>query len=420
MNDTLLKYAVENGMIDLSYVQEQVEMNKRKLLLSKHPYQIWEGKDGKWYTYLPDEERGRLLKKRTNEKAIEDLIVEYYSNQSKEEAKYLKEKEKVENQFCSCFKAWENKQIAYGVSSNTIYKYEYDYKRFFSGTYFERQDIRDITEEDITIFIISRINALDLKEKAGKALWGYISGVFRSARINKRINDDPCQYVDTKSFCKFYNRDAKPTNSRVLDDKEIKMIMERVMLDHDEKPWYMPSYAVELSIYTGMRTGELAGLKWEDISLSKKLIVISKSEKYDSLKKEYFLSSTKTYKARQFPVTNEIMSLFIRIKKVQEKYGSYNGYVFSTSDGNIHCKTISDCMRNKCIQIGMKHTKGIHAIRRTVNSRMRCSGVSATVAAALLGHTEEVNNSNYTYDTTGMDYKMEVIGKINKEMSIKK
>ena len=34
----LLQYAVENGMIDMSYVQEQIEMNKRKELLEKHPH----------------------------------------------------------------------------------------------------------------------------------------------------------------------------------------------------------------------------------------------------------------------------------------------------------------------------------------------------------------------------------------------
>ena len=52
MNDELLKYAVENGMIDLLYVQEQIEMNKRKELLEKHPYKIYQGKDGKWHTYV--------------------------------------------------------------------------------------------------------------------------------------------------------------------------------------------------------------------------------------------------------------------------------------------------------------------------------------------------------------------------------
>ena len=45
----VLKYALEHGMIDMSYVQEQIEMNKRNELLEKHPYAIWEGRDGKWF-----------------------------------------------------------------------------------------------------------------------------------------------------------------------------------------------------------------------------------------------------------------------------------------------------------------------------------------------------------------------------------
>ncbi len=420
MDNELLKYAVENDMIDLSYVQEQIEMNRRKELLKNHPYKIWEGKDGKWRTYLLDKEKGRILKKRSTESAIKDMVVDYYLQTSKEELKHNKEKERTENQFSTCFDLWKNKQIAYGVSGNTVYKYEYDYKRFFGGTDFEKMDIRNITEEDITIFIISRIKELSLKEKAGKALWGYISGVFKSLRINKRIIDDPCQYIDTKQFFKFYNKEIKHPNDRVLNDHEIKMVMERIALDHQEKSWYMPSYAVELAIYTGMRAGELAGLKWENVFIDERVIVISKSEKYNGTNKEYYLSSTKTYKSRKFPISDEIMSLLICIRNVQDQYGCYKGFVFSTSSGQVHCRTISDCMRNKCIQIGMKHTKGMNAVRRTVNSRMRCSGVSATVAASLLGHTEEVNNSNYTYDTTGMEYKMEIVEKINKEMTIKK
>ena len=50
----LLKYAVENGMINTALVQEKIEMQKREELLNKHPYKIYQGKDGKWYTYLPD------------------------------------------------------------------------------------------------------------------------------------------------------------------------------------------------------------------------------------------------------------------------------------------------------------------------------------------------------------------------------
>ena len=53
--------------------------------------------------------------------------------------------------------------------------------------------------------------------------------------------------------------------------------------------------------------------------------------------------------------------------------------------------------------------KSIHAIRRTLNSNLRCMGVSVTVAAAILGHTEEVNEKNYTYDVSSMQKKAEYI-----------
>ena len=52
MDEELLKYAVANGMIDISCVQEQIEMSKRKELLEKHPYAVSRGSDGKWRIYL--------------------------------------------------------------------------------------------------------------------------------------------------------------------------------------------------------------------------------------------------------------------------------------------------------------------------------------------------------------------------------
>ena len=70
-----MNYAIDNGMIDMSYIQEKINMSKRKELLNKHPYKIWEGKDGKWYTYIPDQEKGRILKKRINKENLEEDII---------------------------------------------------------------------------------------------------------------------------------------------------------------------------------------------------------------------------------------------------------------------------------------------------------------------------------------------------------
>lgn len=40
---------------------------------------------------------------------------------------------------------------------------------------------------------------------------------------------------------------------------------------------------------------------------------------------------------------------------------------------------------------------------------MRCNGVSATVAAAILGHGEKVNEMNYTYNMFSMAEKRKIL-----------
>ena len=202
----MLNYAVEKGIIDLSRIQEMIEMNRRKEILKKHPYAIWQGKDGKWYTRIIDEEGKRVLKKRVSLEKIEDFLIEYYTEIERKEKRKNEENKKSEYQFKSYFDLWVKKQISYGVSNNTVSKYESDYKRFFKDTNFETMDIREITEEDITACVISNIKKYNLKEKAGKALLGYISGVFHSALLKRKIQENPCIYVDRKIFFKFYNK----------------------------------------------------------------------------------------------------------------------------------------------------------------------------------------------------------------------
>ncbi len=82
--------------------------------------------------------------------------------------------------------------------------------------------------------------------------------------------------------------------------------------------------------------------------------------------------------------------------------------VLPNENGRIHARVISDCVRNKCIQVGITPVS-IHALRRTANSKMRCNGVPVTVAASLLGHTVAVNESNYTYDITEIAKKRDYV-----------
>ena len=76
----ILKFAMDSGILDLQHIQHEIEMRENQKYLSQHPYSIWEGNNGKHYTYLPDENQknGRKLIKRNTRKEIEKEIIEYW------------------------------------------------------------------------------------------------------------------------------------------------------------------------------------------------------------------------------------------------------------------------------------------------------------------------------------------------------
>ena len=48
-------------------------------------------------------------------------------------------------------------------------------------------------------------------------------------------------------------------------------------------------------------------------------------------------------------------------------------------------------------------------MRKTINSNLRQNGVPVTMVASMLGHTPEVNEKYYTYDTSNLAEKQKII-----------
>ena len=400
-----MKFAVDKGIINLSYVQEQIEMNKRKEYLDQHMYSISQGKDGKWRTYLPDDEHGRKMIKRVNKKDIEDIVIEYYKN---------KEVKKIPETFDNVYHHWRKVQDVL-VSDNTIAKYNTDYKRYFLNSDFSQKQIENISEEDIKVFICNTVKSLKLCKKACKTLFGYVHNVMNSAIINKIIKEDPTKFLTAKQFYKYCTSNIKPAETRIVSDEDMSKLYRQFKDDYFKHPNYIPTYAVHLATLTGMRVGEISALTWDCIT--DKYIIINKSEKYNRITKEYFIDKTKNGKERVFPITNEIKCILEKVKKVEIQNDYICEWVFANENGRIHAPVISSCSKNKCRQIGITE-KGIHAYRRTINSKMRCEGVSAVVAASILGHTEEVNDKYYTFDVSSLEEKTMIISRINSEIGI--
>lgn len=399
-----MQYAINNGMIDLTHIQKQVDMAKKIKYLKQHNYSMWQGKDGKWCTYLPDDNKGRRFIKKNTKEEMEDVVIKFYM--SKEDIPTI-------ISFRDVYYEWRSLHDK-TVQSNSVAKYITDARRFFDNNEATEQDITSFTKESVKVFIKDLIDKLRLCKSATKRLFEYVDNVFMFSEERGYIAKSPTTYLKAKDmygYCYESERSKKP---KVFSKNDVLTIAERLEKDHLKKPYYIPSYAVEFAALTGMRVSEIAALSWDCVFDN--YFVINKSEKYDPVNNSYYIDKTKNKKDRAFPITPQIRKLLDEVKRVEREAGYLCEWVFANENGRIPFRVISSCLKNKCRQCGMS-ARGIHTYRKTLNSNMEHNGVPSTVRATLLGHTKEVNETYYTFDVTDIDEKMQIISDVNQHMS---
>ena len=397
----LLKFAAKSGILDMRVIAEEAAMRKKELLLQdKHTSKLFKGSDGRWKTRVPTTDGHTKLVARKDKGELLDYLVDFYDA----------EEEAVRNTFQKVFAKFRDfKSI--NVSPNTIYKYDADYKRFFSNTEFERKDIQAIDEEELVRFIVGRTKALQLNKRAYEALWSYLNGTFKYAKKKRYIDENPMDFMERRDYSRHCVEKRVDPRKRIISEDEMTKLKKQIQESKDKKPSYIPTYALDLARLTGMRVGELAALTWDAVDFDEGVITVEQAEVYDQATHEYHISKTKNGSIRAVPITPEIRQLLETVREVEKGQGYLCEWVFANGRGRINKNAITKCAVTKSHQAQVD-VKSVHCYRRTVNSRLKSVGVSTTTAASILGHTEEVNDNYYTYDVSDLDYKRRVLSEV--------
>ena len=103
----------------------------------------------------------------------------------------------------------------------------------------------------------------------------------------------------------------------------------------------------------------------------------------------------------------------LEIKRVQEEHGILCEWIFTDGNGSYtHARNITDCMTRLCRENKL-NGGGITKLRKTTSSDLQAKGTPKSVVASMLGHTTEVNEKYYTYDTSNLAEKKKIIQERN-------
>ena len=186
---------------------------------------------------------------------------------------------------------------------------------------------------------------------------------------------------------------AKKPKRRSYDDEQTKILLENLEKLTVEDTKY--KVAIILTIFTGVRLGELMGLEWQDVDFRNGIISINRSSQYLS-DMGVFTKVPKTESSiREIAIPEFIISLLEEYKLWYEDQKSLYGELWTNSDRlfvqadgkPMHPSTISKWFVKYVGQIGLP-VINFHGLRHTNASLLVAQNVDIAVVSARLGHAQ--------------------------------
>lgn len=232
-----------------------------------------------------------------------------------------------------------------------------------------------------------------LSAKTVKNVHGVLHGALRQAVINRYIPLNPAD----GDFCKLpkvQKEEIKP-----LDEKQIADFMKAIQGNRFED-------AFLVTLFTGLRQGELLGLTWDCVDFDNGILTISKQMQLhqDKDMKAYQLVPTKNSKARTITAAPFVMEC-LRHRKIEQAkerllagpLWQQSGLVFTDATGNHITKpTLYRAFKKAAASIGRPDAR-FHDLRHSYAVAALRSGDDIKTVQGNLGHA----TAAFTLDVYG-------------------
>ena len=311
------------------------------------------------------------------------------------------------------------------VFKNYIYMYE-----LFVKPSFGKNRLVQVKKSDVRKFYNSLADGKVLKIATIDNVHNVLHQVFQVAVDDGMIRQNPTDnMLKELKLSHGFEREKK----EALTVAQQKLFFDYMLSHPKDTHWYPVFYVMA---NTGMRVGEITGLRWSDIDLKKGIIRVNHTLVYYNHRDEkgcYFSINTPKTKAgeREIPMTEGVKQAFLMEREFQSqaeissksRVDGYDDFIFVNrygdvqNQGNLN-KALRRMMRDCNDEILEKYGAdsdpvllpqfSCHILRHTFATRLCESGANLKFIQSILGHADVSTTMNIYVDVTDALKKKEI------------
>lgn len=249
-----------------------------------------------------------------------------------------------------------------------------------------------LKESDVIQFI-NNLNKRDLKPKTIQDISVIVKSIIKYGNMKKDMKLTlgliPCPKVDA-------------TKIRILNSKEIKKIESQIQENDSLK-----NIGVLLSLFSGMRLGEICALRWEDIDLIDHKLEVTKTMQriYVGNKTKVIITTPKTNTSnREIPISDLLYDILLKIPDKK-------GYVLTSKEKYMEPRGLQRYFKKMMLSIDVDDVN-FHALRHTFATYCIQCGVDVKSLSEILGHAS-VNITLNRYVHSSFQVKVTQLKKLD-------
>lgn len=333
------------------------------------------------------------------------------------------------------FELWCN--MKRGLKDNTYQNYCYMYNMFVRGN-LGCLRVQTLRKSDIKRFYNLLVDEKNLKiatvDNIHTVLHQVLDVAVEDGYMRMNVSDNALKELKL-------SHNVKAVHKKALTSSEQNLFMDFLKSDKTKYHHWYPVFAVMIG--TGMRVGEITGLRWCDIDLEEGTIEVNHTLVYYNHAENgcYFnIHTPKTVAGnRIIPMLDYVKEAFLEEKRYQEQNGiqcnvtvdGYSDFIFVNRFGSVqHQGTLNKALRRiirDCNDSQLEKNMAnplllpnfsCHSLRHTFTTRLIEEGVNIKVIQDVLGHKDVKTTLNIYADAT-KELKQKEFAELQEKMNKK-